>query len=72
MISFEPFWRQMKEKNITTYDLENEYNLNPAEIHRLKMGHNFTLNSINRYCKIFQCKIEEIISFVPDEVGEQA
>lgn len=71
MISFEPFWRQMKEKNITTYDLENKYNLNPAEISRLKKGHNFTLNTINRYCKIFQCGIEEIVSFVRDEEEEQ-
>ena len=68
MISFEPFWKQMKKKNITIYALENEYNLNPAEIQRLKKGHNFTISSINRFCQIFQCKIVEIVTFVPDEV----
>lgn len=66
MILTDPFWKQMKHKGISTYMLENEYQLNSAEISRLKNNHNFTLNSIDRYCSIFQCDISDIIVYKPD------
>ena len=71
MMSLEPFWELMEKMNITRYALENEYNLNPAEINRLKYGHNFTMKTLERYCKIFRCRVEDIICYVPDDVEEE-
>ena len=68
MISFEPFWKHMEEKNITTYGLEYEYNFNPAEIRRLKINHNFTMKTLNRICEKFHFEIEDIICYLPDDV----
>lgn len=66
MISLSPFWEMLKRRGITTYDLEYEYELNPAEISRLKNGHNFTLRTLDRYCFIFQCNIDDIILYTDD------
>ncbi|MCI8483107.1 MAG: helix-turn-helix transcriptional regulator [Lachnospiraceae bacterium] len=63
MISFEPFWMMLKDRKISIYDLEYTYNLNPAEISRLKHNHNFTLKSINRLCQIFHCQPSDIMVY---------
>lgn len=52
MIVFDPFWQLLKERNITTYDLEYKYGLNPADTSRLKHNHNYTLKSINRFLSL--------------------
>ncbi len=67
MISTKPFWQQMEMKGISTYSLENTYDLNPAEISRLRNNHNFTMKSLNRFCEMFQCRISDIIVYIPDE-----
>ncbi len=66
MISTKPFWNQMKKKGISTYALENTYNLNPSEISRLKNNHNFTLKTLNRLCDLFECDIVDVIIYLPD------
>ncbi len=67
MITLEPFWKMMQERGITTYQLENHYALNPAEISRLRNNHNFTLRSLDKYCLLFQCKVEDIILYVDED-----
>lgn len=67
MMSYIPFWEQMNRKGINTYKLENQYELNPAEIDRLKKEHNFTVKTLERYCKIFDCNISDIVTYIPDK-----
>ena len=67
MITFAPFWRMMKERCITEYDLEYNYGLNPEDISRLKHNHNYTLRSISRLCELLDCKVEDIIEYEEDK-----
>lgn len=67
MITFEPFWAMLKDRKISIYDLEYKYNLNPAEISRLKHNHNFTLKSINRLCQTFHCQPSDIMIYIEYE-----
>ena len=69
MIKMSPFWNMLAERGISIYDLEYKYHFNPAEISRLKHNHNFTLRTIDRYCTIFQCNIDDIITYV--DVGKE-
>lgn len=67
MISIEPFWEQMERKGITTYAMQNQFDLNPCEISRLRNNHNFTLKTLNRLCTLFECDINDIIIYTPDK-----
>lgn len=67
MISTRPFWNMMKQRGISVYSLEYDYHLNPAEISRLKNNHNFVLSTIDRYCELFNCRIEDIVEFIPND-----
>lgn len=64
MMSFEPFWNMMREQGITIYELEYDYELNPAEINRLKHNHNFTLQFINKICFLFKCQPNDVICYI--------
>lgn len=68
MMVTKPFWDMMKQRGISVYSLEYDYELNPAEISRLKHNHNFSLRTLDRYCNLFHCRIEDIILHIPDEM----
>ena len=67
MIVLEPMWEMFKKRGISTSMLEYQYGLNPAEIQRLKYGHNYTLKSIDKYCKLFKCQPGEILLYKEDD-----
>lgn len=67
MMVTKPFWDMMKQRGISVYSLEYDYELNPAEISRLKHNHNFSLRTLDRYCNLFHCRIEDIVLHIPDE-----
>lgn len=67
MMDFSPFWAMLSLRGISTYDLEYTYELNPAEISRLKHNHNFTLNTIDHYCHLFHCRVEDIVIHIEEE-----
>lgn len=63
MITFAPLWNTLQSRRETIYDLEYRYGLNPAEISRLKHDHNFTLRSVDRFCTLLGCTLEEVVRY---------
>lgn len=66
MISYEPFWRTLKIKGISTYALINRYNISSATINRMKKGGGISTMKIDDFCRILDCGTEDIICYVPD------
>ena len=67
MISYEPLWRTMKEKNVTTYTLIYKYNISPYTITNQKRNKSITMHTLEKLCKILDCQAESIIVFTKDE-----
>ena len=67
MISYQPFYKTIKSKNISTYKLINEYGISRSLLDRLKHNKPITTVTINDLCKILDCSVEEIIAYIPDE-----
>ncbi len=66
MISYEPFYKTLKEKNISTYKLINQYGISRSLLDRLKHNKPLTTVTINDLCRILGCKIEEIAVYIDD------
>lgn len=66
MISYEPFFDTIKEKNISTYKLINKYNLSRSLIDRLKHDKPITTVTLNDLCNILDCKVENILIYKKD------
>lgn len=67
MISYEPFYRTLKNKNISTYKLINQYGISRSLLDRLKHNKPISTVTLDDLCKILSCKVEDILSFVDEK-----
>lgn len=67
MILFDKLWQTMQERGITQYDLYTKYNMNRAQLHRLRHNQNIESNTIDRLCNILDCNIEDIMTHIKDD-----
>ncbi len=66
MIVYERLWQTMNQKNITTYQLINEFHFSKGQIDRLKSNSNVEMITINNLCRVLQCRIEDIAEYIKD------
>lgn len=67
MISFEPLWHTLKEKNISQYRLIKEYKVSTGQLDRLRKNGNVNTYTLNELCKILDCDLSDIAVFIADE-----
>ena len=67
MISYEPFYKTLQEKAISTYKLINQYGISRGLLDRLKHGKPISTVTLDDLCRILSCRVEDILCFVPDE-----
>ncbi len=68
MISYQPLYDTMKKKGISTYKLINTYNISRSLLDRLKHNKPITTVTVNDLCSILDCKVEDILLYIPDEI----
>ena len=67
MLSYAPFWETLKQKNISTYTLREKLNVNANTVQRMKNNEYLTLRTVEDFCRILDCRIEDVVVYVPDE-----
>lgn len=67
MVSYEPLWRTMKQKEVSTYKLINEYGINPNTITCLRHNNHISTFTLERLCTILNCTPNDIIEVVPEK-----
>lgn len=71
MISYDPLWKTMHKKEITTYQLIKR-GIDKKTIHNLKNNINITMLTAEKICRILDCQINEIVEFINDAMDENA
>lgn len=66
MISYDPFYKTLKEKNISTYKLINQYGVSRSLLDRLKHNKPISTVTLNDLCHILHCRVEDILLFTED------
>jgi len=66
MISYEPFWTTLKEKNLSTYILINQYGISSSTINRLRHNQPVSTTTLDDLCRIMHCRIEEVLRYIPE------
>ena len=56
----------MKEKNITQYALIKKYGISPAQITRLNKNESVSTHTIDIFCQILDCNVEDIMTYTKD------
>ncbi len=67
MLSYDNLWKTMKDRNMTKYKLWKEHGIARSLLRRMRDGGYVGLYTIDRLCKILDCKIEDIVTYVPDK-----
>ena len=45
-----------------------KYKISPAQITRLKRNESVSTHTIETFCKILNCRVEDIMKYIPDEI----
>ena len=67
MISFDNLWKTMKKRGITQYALIKTYNISLAQITRLKRNESVSTHTIEVFCKILECNVEDVMTYIEDD-----
>ncbi len=67
MISYERLWETMRRRGVTQYALIQKYKVSPSQITRLKRNESVSTHTIDTFCAILHCKVEEIMEYIPKE-----
>ena len=70
MISYEPFWKTLEESDENWYTLVHKHDINPATLHRLKHNKPISTVTIDLFCTLLHCNVEDMICFIPDSKYE--
>ena len=70
MISYEPLFRTMKEKGITSYQLA-KMGFPISNYHALRRGKNVSTHTIDTLCDILDCSVSVVMEFRRETQMEQ-
>ena len=66
MIVFDNLWETLKEKQITQYQLIKKHGISTGQLDRLRKNGNVSTFTLNTVCKILDCELSDIASYIPD------
>lgn len=65
MISYGPLFRTMKEKQVSSYELEKR-GFPRSTYYAIKHGKGITTNSVNQLCAILRCGVSDVLEYMED------
>ena len=68
MISYEPLYKTLKDKGISTYRLINDYGISRSLLDRLKHNRPISTVTLNDLCNILHCNVEDVLLFQDDNI----
>lgn len=67
MISYEPFWRTLKQSPESTYTLIKNHRVSSSTIDKLRKNKPVNTTTINDLCRILHCNVESIMTYVQSD-----
>jgi len=71
MISYAPLWKTMEERGATTYTLQVKGQISSSTIRRIKANESVSTNTLEALCRILDCRICDIIEYLPDPPSKE-
>ena len=67
MISYEPFYRTLKEKDLSTYRLIVDYGVSRSLLDRLKHNKPISTVTLGDLCAILNCRVEDVLLYIDEK-----
>ena len=70
MINYSPFWKTLEESHENWYTLTNKYHISHSTLHRLKHNKDVSTKTLNHLCRILNCNIQDIVTYIPSDTDQ--
>lgn len=70
MIIYRRFWDTLHSSNETTYTLIHKHRLSSSTIDKLRKNKPLTTTTLNDLCRILECRIEDILEYIPCDTDQ--
>lgn len=67
MIVYDRLWETMRKKGVTQYALIKKHHVSPGQITRMKRNESVSTHSIDLFCHILHCRVEDIMEYTETE-----
>lgn len=67
MLVYNPFWQTLKSSGESTYTLIKNHHISSSTIDKLRKNKPLNTTTINDLCRILNCKVEQILCYVPSD-----
>lgn len=71
MISYEPLFRTMAARGITSYRLM-KLGFPRSTYYAMKRGDNISSHTVNQLCKILKCNVSDIMEYIDEDENSTA
>lgn len=71
MVSYKPLLKTLLEKDMTKTELRLAADFSTVTLAKIKKNEPITLTIIEKICSVLDCRIEDVIEFVPETEHEQ-
>lgn len=63
MIVYDPLWRTMQKRNVTTYTLRVKHRISNSTVQRLKKNMPVSTNTLDMLCVLLNCSLEDVAEY---------
>ncbi len=70
MIVYQRFWETLRKSSESTYTLIKVHHISSSTIDKLRKNKPVTTTTLNDLCRILQCRIEDIVEYVPSDTDQ--
>lgn len=66
-VSYKKLWHLLLDRDLKKKDLKEKANLTSYVMNKLSRDETVTTNTLGKICEALNCKVEDIIDFIPEE-----
>lgn len=70
MISYKPFWTTLRSSDESTYTLIKNHRISSSTIDKLRKDKPLNTTTINDLCRILNCRVKDIMEYIPSETDQ--
>ncbi len=64
MITYNPLWKTLKRKGMSTYTLRVKMGMSGSTVQRLRKNMSVSTNTLDDICKLLDCQLSDIAEFI--------
>ncbi len=64
MITYEPFYKTLKNRNLSTYKLVKDFGVSRSLLDRLKHNKPISTQTIDDLCSFLNCRVEDVMEHI--------